>query len=272
MSISALLPVYNEEERIESTLKTLKWCDEIIVLDKNSTDRTREIAEKLGAKVFIWNKTEYDPNEFAVLLEKSTCDWVMTFTASDVIHPKLALQIKELSNKDNFEYDIMLVPFFTYILGIDSKRSPWHTELKPCVIRKKSLRLNKSGVHDAIQFNSKRYFKFKKSSESCIYHLTHVSVEMMMERHTRYWRAEARYFDDKNMKVPFNRVIFEFIKVTIFRKSFLMGRNGIMLIFAFLSYYMMSFVYKWEKKYSRAPSVYQKIRGDIINEWENIKI
>lgn len=260
--------VYNEEDRIATSLKTLQWCDEIIVLDKNSTDKTREIAEKLGAKVYIWNKTEYDPNELTFLLEKCSSDWIMTWTASDIIHPKLAMQIKDLTNSESFEYDILSVPFYTYILGIDSKRSPWHTDLKPYIMRKSIIKLNSSGVHDAMQFSSKKTYVFKKSKEYCIYHLTHVSTDMMMERHTRYWRAEARYFEDKNMYIPFKRIVIEFLKVTLFRKTFLMGRDGLMLIFAFLSYYMMSFVYKWEKKYGQAPLLYKKMRSDVISEWE----
>jgi glycosyltransferase involved in cell wall biosynthesis len=268
MSISALMSVYNEEERIETAMKNLQWCDEIIILDKNSTDNTRAIAEKYGAKVFLWNNTEYDSSEIPFLFGKSTSEWILTWTASDIIHPDLALKIKELTSNNEFEYDIISVPFYTYILGIDSKRSPWHTELKPYVLRKSALKLNNDGVHDAIQFNSNRFYKLKKSDKHCIYHLTHVSTDVMMERHTRYWRAEARYFDDKNLKIPLRRVVAEIINVTLIRKTFLMGRDGIMLIFAFLSYYMMSYVYKWEKKYGNAYEAYDKIRKEILNEWE----
>jgi glycosyltransferase involved in cell wall biosynthesis len=270
MSISALMPVYNEESRIESTLRTLQWCDEIVILDKNSTDSTREIAEKYGAKIYIWDKTEYDANEISFLIERCTSEWVIIFTASDVIHPRLALEIKELTGRKDFEYDIISVPFYTYILGIDSKRSPWHTDLKSYVFRRKTLQLSQ-GVHDAIQFNSQRIFKLEKSTEFCVYHLTHISVNIMMERHMRYWRGEAQYFDDPDLKKPFNKVIREFLKIVFKKKTYLMGWNGIMLSFAFLSYFMMSFVYKWEKKHNMAPQVYGKIRDDLAAEWEKLK-
>jgi len=271
MAISAFLPVYNEEERIELTLKNLQWCDEIIVVDKNSTDRTREIAEKFGAKVFVWNQTEYDPTEINFALEKCTSEWILTWTASDVMHPKLAFQIKELIARKDFEYDIIWIPFYTYILGIDSKRSPWHTELKPYIYRKSAIQLNSEGVHNALDFKSKRVFKFEKSKEFCIYHLTHINVDTLMERHTRYWRAEARYFNDKNMKTPFRRVCSELFKVILVRKTFLIGRDGIMLMFAFLSYYMMSYVYKWEKQYSKAPEVYNDIKNNLLSEWDKVQ-
>lgn len=270
MAISAIIAVYNEETRLESTLKTLQWCDEIIVLDKNSTDGTREIAEKCGARIFIRYETEYDPTEISFALEQCTSEWVISFTASDVIHPKLAIKIKELTSLAEFEYDTISVPFYTYILGIDSKRSPWHTEQKRYIFRKNALTVNK-GVHDAVRFNSARVYEIKNSNEFCIYHLTHVSVDIMMERHMRYWKGEALYFDDPDLKKPFKKVVREFIKIMFKKKSYLMGWNGIMLSFAFLSYFMMSFVYKWEKKHSNASQVYDKIRNDLTFEWENSK-
>jgi hypothetical protein len=55
------------------------------------------------------------------------------------------------------------------------------------------------------------------------------------------------------------------------KKTYLLGWDGIMLMFAFLSYYMMSFVYKWEKKRGKAPEVYNKIRKDILSEWESLE-
>lgn len=270
MSISALMSVYNEESRIEPSLKTLQWCDEIIILDKNSSDGTREIAQKYGAKIFIYENTDYNPGDIKFLIDHCTSDWVMFFTASDVIHPILALKIKELTSNPFFDYDILSVPFYTFILGIESKRSPWHTELKSYIFRKKVLKLN-NGVHDAIQFNSTRCYSLDKSKEYCIYHLTHSSVDIMMERHLRYLKAEAKYFDEPTLKKPFLKVAKEFLRILIKSKSYMMGWNGIMLSFAFLSYFMMSFVYKWEKKHGNAQDVYKKMRSDILSEWEKVK-
>jgi glycosyltransferase involved in cell wall biosynthesis len=271
MSISAFIPVFNEEKRIAFTLKTLQWCDEIIVLDKQSTDNTREIAAKFNAKVFIQeNSSKYEVSELD-FLKYCTSEWIVIFTASDIIHPKLAQIIKELADRKEFEYDFIQVPFYTYILGIDSERSPWHTELKSYVYRNGALEINKDGVHDAVRFTSNRIYKLKKSKEHCIYHLTHETVDTMMERHTRYWRGEAFLFHDASLKEPLKKAIKEFLKVIFRWKSFLMGWDGIMLSFAFLSYFMMSFVYKWEKKRGRASEVYDKIRNDLITEWEKAK-
>lgn len=51
MSVSALILTLNEEINISDCLESLSWCDDVVVLDSNSTDRTRAIAAKWGARV-----------------------------------------------------------------------------------------------------------------------------------------------------------------------------------------------------------------------------
>ena len=269
MSITAFIPVYNEELRINSTLKSLQWCDEIIVLDKESTDKTIEIANKHNARVFVQKFTDkYNANEFEYLLNNCNSEWVILFTASDVIHPQLAKNILELINSTDFAYDVIHVPFKCFVLGHADNFSPWNTKLKPLIIRKNVIQINKSGVHNAILFNSKRHYKMKESNKYCIFHLTHETVDIMMERHIRYWRGEAAS-ETMTLKTSLKNILGSFKKVFFISKSFLHGWNGLALAFAYISYFMMSFVYKWEKEHSNAPSRYLTIREGIIKEWEN---
>src|SRR5262245_49808336 len=51
--ISATIITRNEEDRIAGAIKSLSCCDEVIVVDSESTDRTREIAEQCGARVIV---------------------------------------------------------------------------------------------------------------------------------------------------------------------------------------------------------------------------
>ena len=54
MAISGLVITFNEEKNIEKCVKELfQVCDEVIVIDSNSSDRTVEIAKENGAKVFL---------------------------------------------------------------------------------------------------------------------------------------------------------------------------------------------------------------------------
>lgn len=268
MSISAFLPVFNEEKRIKYALNSLQWCDEIIVLDKTSTDNTVEIAREFGAKVFIMPNSEtYDVSEFDYFKYCSS-EWIIMFTASDIIDPELAFEIFRLTQKVSFEYDIIEVPFKRYILGLENKRSPWFGKYNRCVFRKSVLKINKNEVHGAIAFESRRVFTLKVFKDKAIHHLTHETVDSMIDRHIRYWRTEGANYNEQSLKYALIDVFRGVKRVIIDRKTFLLGWSGLALICAYLSYMMMSFVYKWEKKKSNAVETYSNIREQMIKDWE----
>ena len=269
MTISAVLSVFNEEARIDATLRSFAWCDEIVILDKTSTDRTLEIARKYTSKILTVPWREFRPDEFRLELERVSSEWVFKITASNLIHPELAAQIRELTQRVDFPYDVIHVPFRRFVLGLETKRSPWHSELFPLVYRRRVARVNEKSVHGALTFDTKRHYRLPRSSDYCMYHLTHPTADEMMERHIRYWRAEARTSSGKtSLRKAFADVMRSIFTVFCRRKTWLMGWDGIALSFAYLSYSMMRFVYIWEKRRSRALQTYQGIRESILQEWD----
>ncbi|WP_343304440.1 glycosyltransferase family 2 protein [Chitinophaga niabensis] len=273
MLISAFIPVFNEEKRIEHALISLQWCDEIVLLDKRSSDRTVEIAKQFGDKVRIFymdNSSAYNPGEWDVMMEQCKGDWLIRFTASDVLHPGLAEDILKLIRQPDFKHDIINIPHRRFVLGLDIKGSPWFSKVCPMVFRKSRLRVDKADVHAALKFEGSSY-TMPESTKYCMYHLTHENVDIMMERHLRYWRGEAIGAEKEDLKVQFKQVLNAFFRLTFIKRSFMYGWDGIMLAFAFITYQMMSFVYKWEKKRGNAAQVYQNIREEIKNDWEQNK-
>lgn len=267
MRISAFLPVYNEEARIENCLKTISWCDEIIVLDKESSDRTREIASRYTSKIFSMpNSSAYSASEMDCLFEHCTSEWVLFYTASDLMHPDIARQIKAALAREDFPYDIIEAPFHRYVLGVGTKESPWYSEHAACAARLTAIHLNRGKVHDAISLASDRVYRVKGDRYRCMYHLTHETADRMMERHLRYWRGEAADAKNVNLRRSSLQLIKCLYDVFLRRRTFYKGQTGRALSFAYLSYYLMSYVYQWEKKYGDS-SNYQKIAERIIGEW-----
>lgn len=273
-TISAVLLVYNEERRIEATLRCASWCDEIIVLDKQSTDRTREVAKKYTDKICKIPYSEFDPNDIQRALDCASGEWVLFLVASDILHPTLAAQIRELIERDDFLYDVIHVPYRRYVLGLETSRSPWYSELHPAVARKWVVKINCDSVHGATIFDTKRHYKMINSNEYCMYHLTHETVDSMMERHLLYSRAEGRLFpSDLPLRKAINSMLRSAYDVLFKRKSFLMGWDGISLGIAFLTYRMLRFLYIWEQRRSAAPQTYSDIRDMVAQAWEeNAKI
>lgn len=94
MKLSVVLATRNEEENIGRCLESVKAIsDEIIVVDENSTDKTCEIAQKFGAKVFLEPHHEIFHITKQKAIEYATGEWILQLDADEVVTPELASEI-----------------------------------------------------------------------------------------------------------------------------------------------------------------------------------
>lgn len=97
-TISAVLSVFNEEAKLMRTLEALKWVDEIIVIDNESTDQTASIAKKYGATVYKEkNNLMLNINKNKGFM-KAKCDWILYFDGDEVVTPELAQEIQHITH------------------------------------------------------------------------------------------------------------------------------------------------------------------------------
>lgn len=97
--ISVMIIAKNEEKRIPDCLESVKWADEIIVLDDESTDRTVEIAKSYGAKVEIRKMdNEGAHRNYGYSLAKN--DWVLSLDCDERLTPELAEEIQSTVGTD----------------------------------------------------------------------------------------------------------------------------------------------------------------------------
>jgi glycosyltransferase involved in cell wall biosynthesis len=119
--ISAVIITKNEEENIKRCLQSLSWCDEIIVVDDDSTDKTVEIAKKSGAKVYNRTMNSDFSAQRNFGLEKAKGDWVLFIDADEKVTSALWYEIMSHTNNPINEYAGF------YIKRIDTM---WGKELK----------------------------------------------------------------------------------------------------------------------------------------------
>jgi (heptosyl)LPS beta-1,4-glucosyltransferase len=269
--ISVVSIVYNEEKRIEDVLKCLDWCEDIVIIDKSSTDSTVEIALKYNAKIVSVPYSD-SGDEIKYGVEKAENEWILFMNASDVIAPTLVKEVMQLINKVDFNYDIISVPFSLFVLGINSSRSPWCVDHKEWLF-KKSVVILEDKIHHEIEFNSKRIYKMTGSNDNCIYHLTHADLNTFLERSTRYTKAEAKNYSDdkKSIKACFKDIIKSIYYVVFRKKSFLLGWDGIALGLAYICYFILKYLNVWEKFRGNGSTVYSLIKEKNLNEWDKNK-
>src|SRR5688572_22993760 len=96
--ISAIVITKNEEKNIKECLESISWCDEIIIVDDNSTDRTIAIAERTKAKVFKRSLNNDFSGQRNFGLEKTKGNWVLFVDADERVTPALWYEIMQHTN------------------------------------------------------------------------------------------------------------------------------------------------------------------------------
>ncbi|MGI8410399.1 MAG: glycosyltransferase family 2 protein, partial [Pyrinomonadaceae bacterium] len=92
MKISAVLITFNEEKQIAAALESVAWADEIIVVDSESTDATRVICEKSGAKVLVQKWIGFsEQKQFAV--DNAGHDWIFSLDTDERVSHELQSEI-----------------------------------------------------------------------------------------------------------------------------------------------------------------------------------
>ncbi|ODR36034.1 glycosyltransferase [Eisenbergiella tayi] len=199
IGITAMVLTYNEQDRIRDVLSCLKSFDDIIILDKSSTDNTRTIALEYGAKI-IQVPYYNDSTPSAVkryikekLYEIQNNEWIFGITSSDIVHHKLYENMIEFLENNMSNNYVIDVPLYRYSMGIKGKHTYygekeyigdlWHRDMfndKECL------------VHEDPWENVKKA-KLECEEGVGIYHLTHAKLSLIMDRH---WRYAVQYVED----------------------------------------------------------------------------
>src|SRR6266550_8167297 len=97
MKITAAIITFNEAENIRDACESVAWADEILVVDSESTDSTREIAAQSGARVIVNPWPGFSAQkQFAV--NAASHDWIFSLDADERVSPELQNSIATLCN------------------------------------------------------------------------------------------------------------------------------------------------------------------------------
>ena len=195
--ITAVVWCYNEEKRLATTLKSLTEYDEVVVIDKSSTDRSAEIARDMGCKVVVVDYYDSFSDQNAAKTVKEIWDsceneWLLEVTCSDVQHPRLYSCMKKMINSGQV-MDAVEIPLYRYSMGFTSKYSYYgDVQYAAKLFRKSSFDWDAARLHFDPGLNVKNIARLKVDDPKIgIYHLTHGDLETILERHLRYAKVEA---------------------------------------------------------------------------------
>ncbi len=147
--ISAIVVCFNEEDNIGRCLASLSWCDEIVVVDAFSMDRTVEIARRHTDRVIQRRWTGYrDQKSFAH--SQATKEWVFLVDSDEEVSPELKTEIDDALARAGAETDAFAVPRLVYYLGRWWRRGGWYPDYDIRIFRRERARWGGMDPHEKI--------------------------------------------------------------------------------------------------------------------------
>ena len=148
-TVSVVMPTLDVEDWIRPTLDALRFCDEVVIVDSYSTDRTREICEGYPNVRFLLHTAPYDVN-FNYGMERATGKWIIRCDSDEVISPKLRESIIEVLSGNPQGYDcyeaFMHLFFFGYRI-----RGGYGNQWRDMLFKRGTAWLPLQSEHDGFQ-------------------------------------------------------------------------------------------------------------------------
>jgi len=235
MKISAVILAKNEGKLIAQCIKSIDFCDEIVVIDDFSSDKTISIAESLGAKVFQRKLDSDFSKQRNFGLEKANSDWIIYIDSDEVVSEELKKEIKNVLIEDNnlTSYRLRRRDYF------------WNTEMR----FGETAQARNQGVIRLIKKGRNRWFgsvheKYIASDQigqlnGFVNHYPHQTVNEFINSVNFYSTLRAKELFKEGKKANIFQLIFypfgKFIYNYILKRGFLDGYSG------FVYCFMMSF-------------------------------
>src|ERR1051325_7818436 len=153
MKISATVITFNEESNIKAACESLAWADEIVVVDSESTDATREIAANCGARVIVNPWPGFGAQkQFAV--EQAKHDWIFSLDADERVSDELKQSIQSLRSMSETELaDGYLVARRTYYQQRWIRGGGWYPDRQLRLFKKSMGHWKQRHIHESVTMN-----------------------------------------------------------------------------------------------------------------------
>ncbi|HFC00864.1 MAG TPA: glycosyltransferase family 2 protein [Phaeodactylibacter sp.] len=233
LQLSVIITTFNEAEHIADVLESVKWADEIIIVDSFSTDETVKLAEnfrsRTGFSSFKILQRKYtspaDQKNWAIAL--TSHDWILILDADERVPLPLKNEITTLLQQPLVK-DAFWIPRQSFFMGKKIKYSGWQGDAVIRLINKK-CRYKNVQVHEEIDTNNIQVGRLKNKLE----HYTYKDINHFLAKMQRYSDWSAQDYFDKTPRVTFFHLylkpLFRFFKHYILRRGFLDGKVGFII-------------------------------------------
>jgi glycosyltransferase involved in cell wall biosynthesis len=249
MTLSVAIITKNEEANLARTLASVRWADQIVIVDCGSIDRTAEIARDFGVEFFteVWKGFGAQKN---LAIAKCTSDWVLALDADEEVSAELGTEMRQLL-AGTPGCDAYLLPRRNYFLGRWMRHGGYWPDPKLRLFRRGSAAFEERAVHETIRPRG-RTGRLRGE----LLHHAYPTLDGYIEHMNRYSSLGAGQAVEKGKTsrawpaflwnvavVPAATFAYNYV----FRLGFLDGREGLLLHLYHSAYVSWKYAKAWER-------------------------
>ena len=224
--LSVIIITKNEQDNIKDCLESVKWADEIIVVDSGSTDKTEEICKKYTDKFYVKDWPGFGVQKQRAL-ELASYEWVLSIDADERITSELREEIitvvKADSTRSGYE-----IPRLSHYLGKDVRHAGWYPDYTLRLVKKDKSHFSEDIVHERLIVDG----EVGRLSQHFI-HFPYQNIAHHLQKLNQYSSLSAQKMFDRGRRVGwievFAKALFGFFRAYILRKGFLDGWAGLIV-------------------------------------------
>lgn len=242
-NISVCILTFNNDRTIERCLASLQWADEVVIVDSYSTDDTLEICRRYTDQIYQRKWTSHQ-DQYRYAADLTSNRWVMFVDADEEVPPELAQEIQEELKANNGQWDGYISHRLTYYLGRWIKYGGWYPDYEIRVYDRNKGRWE-GGLHAKVTVDGKL-----KTLRNCYRHYTYKDISDQMQTIDRYSQvaAEDMLLEGKRFSLAHMLLnpLFRFLKEYVFKRGFLDGIPGLIIVVSTMFYVFIKHAKLWE--------------------------
>lgn len=238
-SLSVLIYAHNDELNIERCIEGAQLiCRNILLIDIGSTDKTVEIANRLGAQIVSLKQTEYVELVRMTGIKQAKTDWIFILDSDEVVTPELAREITSVISDLTSEnlpagrngrqpttaYRIPRKNIFSKSKWL--KHGGWWPDSQTRLIKRSELVDWPSVIHSTPKINGER-----SDLKEPLIHYSHGDFSQMVKKTIKFEGTESELLYKAHKKTTtytfFRKFLGELYRRLIMHKGFLDGKEGI---------------------------------------------
>jgi glycosyltransferase involved in cell wall biosynthesis len=245
VKISAVIIARDEAHEIEACVRSVSFCDEVLVVDSGSTDGTPEIARGLGARVVVTDWPGYVAQKDRAA-RLAAHDWVLSIDADERVDDRLRAAIERLRASGEPPQAGFEVTRHTFYLGRWIDHGGWFPEWRVRLFDRRRARWGGVDPHDHVVLDGPR----GRLAQGEVPHYTYRSVADHLRQIDRFTTIAAREKVARGRTASLFAMLFRpparFLRMYVLRLGFLDGRAGFVLAALAAYYVFLKYVKVWE--------------------------